>query len=114
MSYKTAQGYVLVVLTGAILLAATVLIVLQWDNSSEFNLFGRSYTVHLVENDIVGGVNTALLILGSAAGGVILWWCLKVLFRSVRVISRGRREAKSREVSKRVEKLEKAGAEKSS
>jgi uncharacterized membrane-anchored protein len=104
MSYRIVQGYVLVVLTGVVLLAATVLIVLQWGNAAQFSLYGKN----------ISGANTALLMLFSAAGGIALWWCARWMFKGIRTIRRGRRDARSKDFSKRVEKIEKAGGEQAS
>ncbi|MFP3938598.1 MAG: hypothetical protein ACLFVW_09695 [Phycisphaerae bacterium] len=112
MSYKTVQSYTLVVLTGILLLAAIILVVLQWGNHAEFSFYGKNYSIRTIEGGKVdGGVNTALLMLFSAAGGIVLWWCVKLLFRSVRAVRRSRREDADRGVQKRVEKLEKSGGE---
>ena len=104
MSYRIVQGYILVVVTGVVLLAAAVLIVLQWGNAASFSLYGKN----------LSGVNTALLMLCSAAGGIALWWCVRWMFRGVRQIVRGRRDSRARDVSKRVEKLEQTGGEQAS
>ncbi|MGC9455324.1 MAG: hypothetical protein ACP5HU_10735 [Phycisphaerae bacterium] len=112
MSYRTVQGYILIVVTGALLLAAGILIVLQWGNHAEFSFYGKNYSIRTIEGGQVdGGVNTAVLILLSAAGGILMWWCVKLLFRSARGVRRSRRDDAGRAVQKRVEKLEKAGGE---
>lgn len=112
MSYKTVQGYFMVVLTGTVLLAAGILIVLQWGNHAEFSLYGKNYSIRTIEGGQVdGGVNTALLIIVSAVGGLLMWWCIKILFRGAGGIRRSRKEDEAKDVSKRVEKLEKGDGE---
>jgi len=61
MTGKTFLGYFLMVVTGLILAAAIVLVALQWGNSGQVTMYGPRVDV-----------NTALLMLCSAAGGVLV------------------------------------------
>jgi uncharacterized integral membrane protein len=92
MHFKTLQGYVLTVVIGLILAAAVVLVILQWGNTAEFSLYGKNQTY-----------NTALVVLGSLIFGVLLIPLLKVFFRGLRDIRRGRQD----ERIDRIDKLEK-------
>jgi len=82
---KQAKNYILAVLGGLVLLAGVLLILLQWGNETEnFSLYGRSMT---------DGVNLALLMGGSAVGGVVLWFMLRMFLASTMGIWRSRRNA---------------------
>ncbi len=91
MRFKTLQGYVLVVVLGLLLIAATILVLLQWGNTSTFSLYGKNTQP-----------NTAVIILASVVGGVVLIPLLKLFFHGIRDIRRGRMQ----ESADRVEKLD--------
>ena len=97
MNLQTLKGYVLVVLSAAVLLAVLVLILLQWGNVADFSLYGRNMKL-----------NTALLIALSAAAGVLIHMVSRLLIYAVRCVLAGRREGKKKELTQRVAKLEKA------
>ena len=62
--------YVRVIFSGLVLLAGVVLLVLQWGNHAAFSFYGTNKQV-----------NTLLLILCSAVGGLVAWWLIKMLWR---------------------------------
>jgi len=70
MKYQIIKGYLQVVLSGLVLLAVVVLAVLQWGNDSAFSFYGQNRRV-----------NTALLMVCSAAGGLAAVWMCKLLYR---------------------------------
>ena len=72
MKLAALKLYVMIVFSGVILLAALVLLVLQWGNRAAFSLYGTNTNPR-----------TWLLVLASAAGGVVAWWMIKVLWRGI-------------------------------
>jgi hypothetical protein len=64
--------YLMIAVSGLILLAGVVLVVLQWDKNVLFSLYGKSMNPP-----------TWLLMLTSAAGGVVAWALIKVLWRGI-------------------------------
>lgn len=72
MKLAAVKLYVAVVLSGLILLAALVLLVLQWGNRAAFSLYGTNTNPP-----------TWLLVLASAVGGVVAWALIKVLWRGI-------------------------------
>ena len=82
MKAKLVGAYVGAVFSGLVLLAAALLVILQWAVSSEFSLFGKPTTV-----------NTALLILGCVVFGALLPWLLKLLLSCAMIIGQRRRES---------------------
>ncbi|HAU38006.1 MAG TPA: hypothetical protein DCX07_09865 [Phycisphaerales bacterium] len=113
MSFKTLFGYVLVVVCGLLILAAALLVVLQWQLRADFNLFGKPLSIRVVQESgkLVGGVNTGLLMLLSAAGGIVMVWVVKLLVRGLKDIRKGGQLA--REVEREVHRLA-AGTDKDS
>jgi len=101
MIMQSIKGYVLVVLSGLVILAAALLIILQWGNPAEFSLYGRNYSIHLQDAKATGGVNTGLLMLCSAAGGVLLVRMGKMMVHGVIALRRARRAARQRAGSSR-------------
>jgi len=80
-------SYISAVACGIILLAAAVLVVLQWGNRSSFSLFGKNYG----ENPS-GGVNTGLLMILCVAAGPLLLILVKTMVRSALAIRRDRKQ----------------------
>lgn len=80
MKMAALRLYVRVVVSGILLLAAVVLLILQWGNYTDVTLYGPSRPV-----------NTLLLMLCSAVGGVVAWALLKTLWHGVRGLRRLRR-----------------------
>ena len=82
MSMSKAKNVFYVVVGGLVSIAAFILIALQWGNTTDtFSLYGRTTTVNL-----------ALLMLASAIGGVIVWFCVKLLLTGSMGIWRYRRQ----------------------
>jgi len=71
MKFAVIKIYAQLIVSGAILLAALVLLVLQWGNRAALSLYGTNKQA-----------NTLLLMLACAVGGVVAWWLLKVLWRA--------------------------------
>ncbi len=82
MILTAIKHYVQAIVSGAILLAALVLLVLQWGNKAELTAYGP-------KKDI----NTLLLMLACAVGGVVAWWLFKVLWRSTLAIHKLRQSS---------------------
>lgn len=82
MGAKNISSYLQVILTGAVLLAAAMLIILQWGNTTGVTMYGP-----LVK------VNTAILMLCSAAAGVVLLRLVKIFFRGAGAVRRARKAA---------------------
>jgi hypothetical protein len=79
MKYEMIKGYLQVILSGLVLLAGVVLAVLQWGNASAFSLYGQNRNV-----------NTALLMVCSAAGGIVAVWMCKLLYRGAVALYKSR------------------------
>ncbi len=105
MNAKSLKGYVMVVFSGLVVLAAVLLIVLQWGNTSAFSAYGKNYG-----DNAPGGINTALLMLGSAAGGIVLAVMLWMLYRGIRELRAGWKKDDARRTRKRIGDLEKSRA----
>ena len=97
MNWNLVKGYVLVVLSGLILFAAVVLIVVQWDLTADFSIYASKSTK----------VSTLLLVVCSAAGGVALLFLLKMMVRGISALRRGHRDSQQRQTRQRLQRLEK-------
>jgi hypothetical protein len=82
MGAKNISSYLQVILTGVVLLAAAMLVILQWGNATDVTMYGP-----LVK------VNTAVLMLCSAGAGIVLLWMVKVFFRGAGTLRRARKAA---------------------
>ena len=82
MNLNLLKGYVLIVLSGLVILAAVVLVALQWGNRGNFSLYGKN----------IPDANTAVVVLASAAGGVVLLFLPMLLARGISALRMGRRE----------------------
>lgn len=102
MSVKRVKGTVLVVISGAVILAAGVLVILQWGNPAEFSLYGKNYSIRFQEDGktATGGVNTGLLMVCSAAGGLLMFWMAKVLLGGIVALRKARKDTEAREATK--------------
>lgn len=80
MRLATLRFYVMIVVSGVILLAGLVLVVLQWGNDAKFSLYGK----HTYPP-------TWFLILASAVAGIVAWSLIKVLWRGAVGLHRLRR-----------------------
>jgi hypothetical protein len=81
---KTLRGYLYVIGGGLALLAAAAFVALQWDfnkASSTFSAYGPDRTVP-----------TLYIVLGSAAGGIVVYWMSRLTARGVGILWQGRRE----------------------
>jgi uncharacterized membrane protein YdcZ (DUF606 family) len=47
MFLKKLNGYLLAIVSGLVLLAGTMLLALQWDNTGSFSLYGRKMNVNM-------------------------------------------------------------------
>lgn len=103
MSGKTFLGCVLMVVPGLVLIAAGILTGMQWDNQADFWLFGKNYRV-ADEN----GLNTALLMLLSGAGGVVVVVLVWLFVRGLRLVLRQSR--RKRELARAVRTAQAAAA----
>ena len=85
------KAYVSVTVGGLVLAAAALLVILQWANVAEFSVYGYNLSVNWESGPRpTGGINTALLILCSAVGGVALWWLIRVVWSGFWAIRRAR------------------------
>ena len=82
MNWNLFKGYFLVIFSGLVILAAVILVVLEWDREAKFSIYG---------SDPVD-VNTALLMLASGAGGIVLLYLVKLMFRGIRSLRKGRKQ----------------------
>ena len=81
---KTFKAYVYVIVSGLVLLAAAVFLALQWDlrrTRSTFSAYGPDRTVP-----------TVYLVVGSAVGGIVVYWMCRLMVRGARVLWDQRRE----------------------
>ena len=100
MKKDLVKGYVLVVFSGLVILAAVVEVVLQWAHVSQFSLYGYPYDIIVVDGKMQGGTNTALLMIGSAVGGVVILAMCIIMFKGIWALRRGFREAEKPSQSK--------------
>ena len=77
----TMLAYVRVVAGAVVLVAAAVLLLLQWANVSQVSIFGKGVAA-----------NTGWLMFFSAVGGAVLWWVIWQFARGVRVLAGLRRQ----------------------
>lgn len=93
MRFETVKGYLMVLFSGAIILAASLLVILQWGNASEFSLYGKNYSIQLANGAGQGGVNTAVLMILSAVGGVVALVLARTFIRGAAVLHKVRKAA---------------------
>ena len=74
------KGYVYTIFNGLGLLAALIFVALQWGGVSEVSAFGPEVKPQ-----------TIWLVLGSAIGGVVAFWLIRLLARGVRILWKVRR-----------------------
>ena len=84
-------AYLVLVACGLILVAGVVLVALQWAQRASFSLYGYPYNIEVISGKAVGGVNTAMLMLLSAVGGILaavfvrlICWALGALRKACR------------------------------
>ena len=83
MNIDMFKGYFLTVLSCLVLLAAAILVIGNAQNTGAFHLYVRN----------VPDFNMALLMLLSAAGGILIAWMFRRLIGGIRLIVAGRRRA---------------------
>ena len=111
MNVRTRKGYVMAIASGVVLLGGVVLVLIQLNRVSEFSLYWYRYDMLVVEGKIRGGVNTALLMLLSGAGGVLAFLLVRVFISGVRSLRKGQRQEAQRQATRRLSELEKARTE---
>jgi len=91
MSYRGIKGIVQIVGGGLVTAAGAILIALQWGNHAEFSFFGRNYSIRfLPQGQTTDGINTAMLMLASAVGGVAMAAAMWLLVRGILAVRRSR------------------------
>ena len=80
------KSYILVVLTGLIMLAAALLVILQWGNSSSFSVYGKNFG-----ENTPGGLNTGLIMVCCLVAGPAVLGLCKIMIRSGLEIRRHRK-----------------------
>jgi len=74
-SFKLFKGWFILILTGLVIIAAVVLVALQWWKTADLTLYGKDVTS-----------TTLVLMLLSAVGGVVMVWLAKAFFYGLRII----------------------------
>ena len=97
MNAKSFGGYVALVVTGLVLLAIVVLVILQWPVQATCYLYGYELQTP-----------TIWVVLVSAVAGPIFIWLLKVLIRSIGSVRRGRATDRARAFQQHVKQHDKA------
>jgi hypothetical protein len=93
MGIRITKAYLQVILSGLLLLALAVLLILQWGNPSSFSFYGKNYAIRLSDEGLAtGGVNTGVLMLLSAAGGVAVYFAGRQFLRGSLALWKYRRE----------------------
>ena len=101
------KAWFFVTFSGLFLVAAAVLILLQWARRAGFSLYGYPFDIHLVDGKVHGGVNVALLMLLSALGGLKARWMIRVFGKGLKLLRQARRQERTAEAEAR--KAQKAG-----
>lgn len=106
MTAQTLKGYVLAIFSGLVMLAGAVLLLLQVSNHAEFSFYGQNISIRFQsDGSTSGGFNTALLMLCSAAGGLLYWWLVRIFIRGLRSLAAGRKLARQAEITNRLDAL---------
>ncbi|MCE5326741.1 MAG: hypothetical protein LLG01_10020 [Planctomycetaceae bacterium] len=74
-SVDSIKGYVYMSISVLVLAAAVLFVLLQWGNRSRITAYGPAVDV-----------NTLLLVLFSAIGGVVIWLMVRLLRHAVRLL----------------------------
>ncbi|MHC4983068.1 MAG: hypothetical protein ACYTF6_07870 [Planctomycetota bacterium] len=89
MKSRKILTYSVIVICGLVLAAGVVLLALQWAQRAGFNLYGYPYTIHVhPDGKTAGGINTALLMLLSALGGIVAVFLVRFIFWAIRLLRR--------------------------
>lgn len=83
MTWTTFKRYFLTISSGVILLAAVILLILQWAVKSTFSIYGKQVEV-----------NTGLLIIGSMVAGIAFVPLARTLLKGVWSIRKIRQQQK--------------------
>lgn len=101
MNFHIIKGYVLVIATGLLLLAGALLVILQAQNRAEFSLYGQNISIRFQQDGkCIGGVNTAFLMVCSAAGGLLAVPLLRVMVSGLRSVAKDRRQRQQAQAAK--------------
>lgn len=82
MNANVFKGYFLMVSSGLVLVAALVLLILQWGNHTQLSLYGKN----------IEQASTLLLMVLSAIGGLVMLFLAKILLRGLVALKKGRQE----------------------
>ncbi len=93
MNANLLKGYVFVLVSGVLILAGVVLVILQWGNAANFSLYGKN----------IPNANTGLIMLCSAVGGIMLLILAKMMLGGALALRRGRIEADKEKAARRAE-----------
>ena len=88
MKISSVKAYSMVVFSGLVILAAIILVALQWGNHTNVTMYGPSVEV-----------NTALLMVCSGVGGVVFLLVAILMYRGIRLLRRSRAAAKLADTS---------------
>jgi len=94
MNLDLIKGYVLVIFSGLALLAAGLLIILQWGNHTALTMYGP-----------VVKTNTAVLMIASALGGVAIIYLAKTMIRGLHDMRKGLRTGELKRARNRIAQL---------
>lgn len=83
MKLDNVKAYSMVLSSGLVILAAVILVALQWGNQTDVTMYGPSVEV-----------NTALLMVCSGVGGVLFLLVAILMYRGIRLLRRIRTAAK--------------------
>ena len=84
MSYKSFAGYVQAIFGGLVFAAIVFLVLMQWNNKGKVWIYGLDLQV-----------NTAVLMVCSAVGGMVLVWSGRAMWRGIAAIRRARAKGKA-------------------
>ncbi len=83
MNWKMIKGYILVATSGLIMIAAVLLMIKQGGEETRFKLY-------FVSDPVM--VDTGMLVLFAAVGGIVLMSCLRMMVNGMHNLKRGRQE----------------------
>jgi hypothetical protein len=87
MTGSSLKARIAAVFSSLVILAGVLLIALQWGNEGDFSLYGKN----------IPDAKMWLIMLASAAGGLVLYWMFRLLLWSVAIIWKDRRQAKAKQ-----------------
>ena len=79
MNLKMYRGYALIIVSGFVMLAAAVLVFVNWNQDCSLHLYTKDVT----------GVSIGLLMLLSGACGLAMPYVAKILLRGIRLLRAG-------------------------